>query len=112
VKNETQLRLHRAAGKDTHRAGGRIGSLPDCFEQRRQRLFAERTVDDQPHRAALIVADHQDDGLPEARVAHAGGGDQELAGEPGPLRQLAGVGRSGAEQRCRQQDRDKHETKP
>jgi hypothetical protein len=45
---------------------------PDLLEQYRERELAERPVHDQALSAALVVADHVDHGLGEARVLHLG----------------------------------------
>ena len=43
----------------------------------------DRIVDADPHRTILVVADHRDDRMIETRIADAGQGEQQLAGEPG-----------------------------
>jgi hypothetical protein len=70
--------------------------LVDHLAEHRHRLRDGRLrgpVEDESHRALLVVRRHQDDRAPEVRVEQVGGGEQELALEglhTGSLAQRAG----------------------
>ena len=51
----------------------------------RQRHLTPGSIDDQPHGAARVVQDQVDHGAGEGRTSELLGGDEELAGEPGPV---------------------------
>ena len=81
VDHEADFRLDRAAGKDAHAARDIAVVLAQRLENAGERLLSDRPVDDDPHGAAGTVLNDQDDRALEARVAHPGRGDQQLAGE-------------------------------
>jgi hypothetical protein len=73
---------------------------PERLQQRRQRAPLQGPIDDDAHGSGPIVPHEHDNGLVEARVAHAGRSDEELTGERGALRQRRGRRqRRGQEQR-------------
>ena len=83
VDYEADFRLDRAAREDAHAASNVAVLLAQRLENAGERLFSDRLVDDDPEGAVRPVLNNQDNRALEARVAHPGSGDQQLAGERG-----------------------------
>src|SRR5271166_3307369 len=83
MDHEADFRLDRPARKDAHAARNIAVLLAERLENTGERLLSDRLVDDDPDGAAGTVFNDQDDCALEARVAHPGRGDQQLAGERG-----------------------------
>lgn len=66
-----------------HAASNVAVLLAERLENAGERLLSYRLVDDDPEGAIRPVLNNQDNRALEARVAHPGGGDQQLADERG-----------------------------
>jgi hypothetical protein len=62
----------------------------ELFQQVLEARLLERAVDDDAHRALRCMGAHKDHALHEARIGHAGHGNEQLPGQeavaPGPFR--------------------------
>src|SRR5260370_30113080 len=83
VDYEADFRLDRAAREDAHAARSVAVLLAECLEDAGEGLLSDRLVDDDPEGAVRPVFNDQNDRALEARVAHPGSGDQQLADERG-----------------------------
>jgi hypothetical protein len=70
VQHEAELRLHRTAKEDAHPAAHFGSVLAKRLEKFGERPLPHRPVDDQTHRAVLVVAHHEDHGARKPRIAH------------------------------------------
>jgi tripartite-type tricarboxylate transporter receptor subunit TctC len=72
VQHEAKLGLHRAAKEDPHPPAHFGGAFAKRLEKLGEWPLPHRPVDDQTHRAVLVVAHHQDDGARKTRIPHRG----------------------------------------
>src|SRR5262245_6632983 len=76
MDHEAAIGLDWTAGEKAHVPYCPIRLLAERLEQRRERALLQGAIDDDAHGTAAIVPHEHDDGLIEARVAHAGRSNQ------------------------------------
>jgi hypothetical protein len=105
VDDEADFRLDRAAREDAHAARSVAVLLAERLEDAGERLLSDRLVDDDPEGAVRPLLNDQNDRALEARVAHPGSGDQQLADERGASRRFVRPGQPRPEEGSLQDER-------